>query len=82
MISKIIYYSNDNIISYSYDKTIKIWKEILNNKYQSIIILTNLNVVCSIILLKDKNYLISSWEDGNYLWNLNHFENKFCFLEI
>ena len=79
MISKIIYCSNGNIISCSYDKTIKIWEEILNNEYQSITILTHLNAVCSIMLLEDKNYLISSGEDGNYLWNFNNFENKFSF---
>ena len=79
MILKIIYCSNGNIISCSYDKTIKIWEEILNNEYQSITILTHLNAVCSIMLLEDKNYLISSGEDGNYLWNFNNFENKFSF---
>ena len=79
MISKIIYCSNGNIISCSYDKTIKIWAEILNNEYQSITILTHLNAVCSIMLLEDKNYLISSGEDGNYLWNLNNFEKKYQF---
>ena len=79
MISKIIYCSNGNIISCSYDKTIKIWEEILNNEYQSITILTHLNAVCSIMLLEDKNYLISSGEDGNYLWNLNNFEKKYQF---
>ena len=79
MISKIIYCSNGNIISCSYDKTIKIWEEILNNEYQSITILTHLNAVCSIMLLEDKNYLVSSGEDGNYLWNFNNFENKFSF---
>ena len=79
MISKIIYCLNGNIISCSYDKTIKIWEEVLNNKYQSITTLTHLNSVSSIILLEDKNYLVSSGEDGNYLWNLNNFEKKFQF---
>ena len=79
MISKIIYFLNGNIISCSYDKTIKIWEEVLNNKYQSITTLTHLNSVSSIILLEDKNYLVSSGEDGNYLWNLNNFEKKFQF---
>ena len=79
MISKIIYCLNGNIISCSYDKTIKIWEEIINNKYQSITILNHLESISSIMLLEDKNYLISSGQDGNYLWNLNNFEKKYQF---
>ena len=73
-INKIIYYLNENLISCSHDKKIKIWEKD-NNKYQCITILTHNNWVYSILLLKDINILISSGLDRIKFWNLNNFEN-------
>ena len=72
-INKIIYYLNENLISCSHDNTIKIWEKIKNN-YQLITILNHSYWVFSILLLKNKNILISSGLDGTKLWNLNNFE--------
>ena len=72
-ITKVIYFSNRNLISCSYDKTVKIWEE--NNKnYQLISILNHSNLVWSILLLNDKNILISSGWNGTKFWNINNME--------
>ena len=72
-ITKVIYFSNRNLISCSYDKTVKIWEE--NNKnYQLITILEHCNLLWSILLLNDKNILISSGWNGTTFWNINNFE--------
>ena len=84
-INKIIYCSNGNIISCSEDNKIKIWEEKNNNNYQCIKILTHNDCVTSILLLEDKNILISSGNDGTKFWNLNkfkktdHFDKVICF---
>ena len=71
-IYKVIYYTNEKLISCSLDYTIKIWEE-KDNKYQLITSLINYGKVYSILLIKDKNLLISSGDMTN-LWNLNNFE--------
>ena len=76
-IRKVIYCLNSNLISCSWDKTIKIWKE-NNNKYESIKTLNHSDKICSIILLEDKNILISSGYDGTKLWDLNNYNNIKC----
>ena len=73
-IYKIIYDSNKKLYSCSEDKTIKLW-EYNNNKYQLIITLNYSNSIKSILLLEDKNILLSSGVDGTTFWNLNNFEN-------
>ena len=73
-IIKVIYYSNENLISCSNDNKIKIWKENNNNNYDNIKILTHSNYVCSILYLEDKNILISCGLDGTKFWNLNKNE--------
>ena len=78
-ISKIIYCLNGNLISCSFDKTIKIWEENNNNEYNCIKILTHNNLIVSILLLEDKNILISSGLDGTKFWNLNNYE---CIIHI
>ena len=84
-IIKIIYCSNNNLISCSWDKTIKIWKE--NNNYENIKILKHSDKITSLLLLEDKNFLISSGSDGTKLWNYNEindinlikeFKETFC----
>ena len=61
---------NKNLISCSLDKTIKIWEE-NNNNYQNIITLTDEGAIHSILLLEDKNILISCRKNGVKFWNLN-----------
>ncbi len=73
-INKIIYCSNGNIISCSEDKTIKIWEEIYNNEYQLITKLQHSNFVYSILLLEDKNLLISCGYYGTIFWNMNNYQ--------
>ena len=72
-IIKVIYCSNGNLISCSYDKTIKILKE--NNNYENIQILKHSDRINSLLLLEDKNILISSGADGTKLWNYNEINN-------
>ena len=72
-ISKVIYYGNSKLFSCSQDETIKIWEK--NNKnYQSITILTHFKRILSILLLEDKNIIISGGFDGIKFWNLNNFD--------
>ena len=61
------------LISCSQDETIKIWEK--NNKnYQSITILTHFKKILSILLLENKNIIISEGFDGIKFWNLNNFD--------
>ena len=71
-IRKIIYYNNENLISCSLDKSIKIWKENKDN-YINILTLNHLDLIYSILLLKDKNILISSGIDGTKFWCLKKY---------
>ena len=73
-INKVLYFSNKKLISCSYDKTIKIWELTNQNTYQCITSLYDSNYIFSILLLEDKNILISSGVDGTKLYNLNNFE--------
>ena len=59
---KVIYFLNGNLISCSWDKTIKIWKE--NNNYENIQTLEHSDRIGTLLLLEDKNILISSGWDG------------------
>jgi len=70
LINKIIYCLNGNIISCSEDKKIKIWEEDNDNIYKCIKILTLNYSIISILLLEDKNILISSGGNQIILWNL------------
>ncbi len=74
-ITKVIYYSNRNLISSSYKK-IKIWKE-NNDNYDNIQSLTHSNWVESILYLEDKGVLISSGKDGTKFWDLKKNETNF-----
>ena len=71
-IKKIIYYNNENLISCSLDKSIKIWKENKDN-YINILTLNHLDLIYSILLIKDKNILISSGIDGTKFWCLKKY---------
>ncbi len=83
MLFKIFNCSNGNLISCSSDKNIKIWKENNNflffkNYYDNIKTLTHSDYVCSLLLLEDKNILISSGCDGTKFWDLNDYNNINC----
>ena len=73
-IIKVIYNLNGNLISCSRDKTIKIWELKNNNKYQNLITLVNKRDIFSIIIIENKNILVSSGFEGTKFWNLNNFE--------
>ena len=72
-IHQVIYYSNNFLISCSQDDKIKIWEEI-NNNYQNITTLDTNFGIFSLMLLNDKNILVSSGKNGTNFWNLNTFE--------
>ena len=85
-INKIIYNSKGNLISCSFDKSIKIWEE-NNNNYECIKILNHSNNIWSLLLLDNKNILISSGLDGTKFWDLKdikkvnlikNFDNAIC----
>ena len=73
-INKVIYCSNENLISCSNDKTVKIWEE-KNYKYQIINILKHSNSIISILLLEDKNILVSVGKDEIKFWNIEKIKN-------
>ena len=69
-INKVIYTSKGNLISCSNDGLIKIW-EINNGEYKNIQTLNHNNKINSLLLLEDKNILISSG-NGIKFWNLTN----------
>ena len=71
-----IYALNNNLISCSADKTIKIWSY-YNNNYQCITILNHLDEVKSFLLLEDKKILITSGWDKTIFWNINNYNILF-----
>jgi len=75
-IFKVIYCLNNEIISCSYDKTVKIWSNENKKKiYECIKIFNHKVFVNTILLLQDKNILISAGWDGTYFWNYKTYEN-------
>jgi len=80
-INKVIYHSNGNLISCSLDKTIKIWEENYNNYnlISTIIHSDDWCSVCSILLLENKNILLSSGYNGTNLWNINNLDFIYFF---
>ncbi len=79
-ILKVIHFSNGNLISCSRDKTIKLWGK-NNNGYENITTLCHSDRINSILLLEDKNLLISSGLDGTNFWNINNYEKIFYLKE-
>jgi WD40 repeat protein len=71
-IYQIIYCKNNNIISYSKDLTFKIWEKINNIEYQNLTILKNIEKTHSILLLDDKNILITLGINGTKIYNYNN----------
>ena len=52
--------------NFSIDSNIKIWELNNNNTYQNIITIRNYRFICSLLLLKEKNILISI--EGERVW--------------
>ena len=73
-LKKIIYCPSGNIISCSEDKTVKIW-ELINNKYQLMTILDESAPVKSLLLLNDKNILVTAGLDGTKFWKIKEEKN-------
>ena len=73
-IFKILYCLNGNIISCSEDKKIKIWEENNKNEYTCIKQLDHNTTITSLLLLNDKNILISSSFQDIIFWNSNSYE--------
>ena len=84
IITNLIYLSNDNIISCSEDFKIKIW-ELIHNKYQLLTSLIHSDDISAIILLEDKNILVSSGYNGTIIWKIYekgmNIEFIYCFKE-
>ena len=84
IIYKVIYDSKGNLFSCSTDGTIKIWEE-KNGEYENIKILYNYGIITSILLLEDKNILISSgyttkfWDLNNNYTIIKTFENFYTY---
>ena len=73
-INKIIFRENGNIISCSDDKTIKFWNKMNDNKYQSIISLNHNSRISSILLLEDKNYVVTCGREETKFYNTINFQ--------
>ena len=86
-ITNLIYCTNNNIISCSDDSKIKIW-ELINIKYQLLTTFTYSKKIHSLLLLEDKNILVSGGSDGTILWKIYekgmnidficYFKEAFC----
>ncbi len=68
----VLYFNNDNLVSCSEDHSIKIW-EYVNSKYQLLTNIVELDDINSMLLLKDKNILISSGNNGTTFYKI--YEN-------
>ncbi len=79
-INKVIYNSKGNLISCSSDNSIKIWEK-KNNTYLNIKILYHSSFIQSILLLEDKNILISSGADGTKFWDINNNYKETMYFE-
>ena len=75
IINKVIFFPNGKFISCSKDKTVKLWEG--KNKHQCITMMTHSKSINSVLLLKDKNILITSGEDGTKFWNFNSCQCNF-----
>ena len=75
---KVIYNSKGNLISCSFDYSIKIWEE-KNGEYINIKTLSHSKYIFTLLLLEDKNLLVSSGADGTIFWDLNNNYQKIIF---
>ena len=84
-IYKVIYYLKDKLISCSKDSTIKIWQEYKYKFYQNLTtIKAGYDETNSILLIEDKNILITGGLQGTTIWNLidfstiAYFDETYC----
>ncbi len=69
-----LYCPNENLISCSNDGKIKLWKKNNKNQYKLITVIKQNISIRSLLLLKDKNYLIAAGDYKIIFFNLNNFE--------
>ena len=74
-----LYFDNYNLISCSEDCTIKIW-EFTNNNYQNSLSITDNKDINGLLLLKDKNILISGGYNGTKFFKVYDNGNNIIFL--
>ena len=75
-IFKVIEIKENELISISFDKTMKIWKLNKKNKFECIttIIFQNKNSNCNLLKLNEKEFVTSSCQDECLkFWNLNNY---------
>ena len=73
VVNCILLTKNNKIISCSFDRKVSIWS-FKNNKFENENILLNPKQVNSILLLEDKNLLVSSGTGGTLFFNLTNYE--------
>ena len=74
-VRKVIYTSFGNIISGSYDKTMKIWAKDSKGDYINKKIINSKDEVRALLLLEDKNLLVSSGERFTNIWEIQNDYN-------
>ena len=80
IITKALHYQTNKIISCSWDNYIKIWEEkdndyIMKNRFK------DEHIISSILILYDKNYLVSGGNVGIKFWDLINFNLIVSFLD-
>ncbi len=81
IIYKVLFNDNDTIISCSIDGIIKIWK-LSEKEYESIKYIDTKDKIFSILMLYDKQILISCGKNGTKFWNLMNLEKIMNFEEL
>ena len=81
IIYKVLFNDDDSIISCSDDGIIKIWK-LAEKEYQSINYIDTDDKIFSILMLYDKQILISCGKKGTIFWNLINLEKIMNFEEL
>ena len=71
-IFKIILISSKSFFSCSFDNTVKLWEK-FNDIYQCNTIIMHLKSIWNILIINDKNLLITSGTEGIFFWNLKLF---------
>ena len=78
-IFKIILISSKSFFSCSFDNTVKLWEK-FNDIYQCNTIIMHLKNIWNLLIINDKNLLITSGTQGIFFWNLKLF-NFICTIE-
>ncbi len=78
-IFKIIIFSPNSFFSCSFDNTVKLWEK-FGDYFQCNMVIMHAKSIWNILILNDKNLLITSGTEGIFFWNLKLF-NFICSLE-